>query len=571
MLAAIQRMTALASITSAVPPSPTRRANERTVSARSPRGRVVRFTLTAGVALIACGACEGPPNGRGPHVSARDGSARPSLDGVSDDGGAPTDAGAHDGEPGDDTGAHDRERSDDGGELTDAGPLTGADAAAEPSPSPAYAFDGVSRLNGLPRTRCTVTVTSAELSTEIPTVGIVHFSSDLAELSSAEIEFGPDTRYGLVAPVDLGEPGYRTLLLGMIEDATYHYRVAVSNGSSVCYGEDQTLTTGSLNTAALSEATTSRGAAPGFMVTSRDGTAVIYDKLGRLVWAYDMWNVFAVHLSWDGKYLIGRDPGPFDLGEGGTFYRVAMDGTGFTELDAPGGDHHDFAVLPEGVAYLAKPSEGDCDWVYEASVDLSDGAPVFDTWQVFQHFSNEGMLEGSERCHANRLHYSPEKDRYSVSDRNKDALAVFTRDGTPLFSIGKPPSGDWADHVLAEGAGVGGDWHVQHGHDLYADDAFVVFTNESQSGAAALHYSLHGNQASLDWKYTGAGASKIQGDVQRLPNGNFLVTANLSGTIVELSPDGRTELGRYVLGGAIGPLYGFGYCDHRPSLYAAIE
>ena len=59
----------------------------------------------------------------------------------------------------------------------------------------------------------------------------------------------------------------------------------------------------------------------------------------------------------------------------------------------------------------------------------------------------------------------------------------------------------------------------------------------------------------------------IQGDVQHLPNGNFLVTANLSGTIVELGPDGQTEVGRYVLDGPMGPLYGFTYSTHRRTLY----
>jgi hypothetical protein len=355
----------------------------------------------------------------------------------------------------------------------------------------------------------------------------------------------------------------------MIEDESHHYRVAVSDGSSVCYGEDQTIQTGSLHTAALAEASTSEGAAPGFMVTARDGKAVIYDKLGRLVWAYDLWNVFSVQLSWNGKHLIGRDPGPFDLGNGGTFFRVAMDGSDSAELDAPGGDHHDFTPIPGGIAYLAKTNEGECDRVYEASLALTDGAPVFDTWRVFQHFPDEGTLEGTEICHANRLHYSLEGDRYTISDRNKDVIAVFARDGTPITSIGKTPIGNWTRHIQAEGAGPGGSWHVQHGHHLYSDDAFVVFSNESSGGAGVLHYTIRGGFAHLDWKYDGAGGSVIQGDVQPLPNENFLVTANLSGTIVEVGPDGQTEIGRYVLGGPPGPLYGFTYSSHRPTLYGA--
>ena len=432
--------------------------------------------------------------------------------------------------------------------------------------APADNGDG-SQLDALPETDCTVTVTSAELSPHIATVGIVTFTTSLAGLKSAEVKFGPDTSYGLLAPVDLTEEGHRTLLLGMTENRTFHYRVLVSDGSSVCYGEDGTIETGSLNSNALSEVRTGDGRAPGFIVTARDGEAVIFNNSGDLVWAYEMWNVFSVQMSWDGRYMIGRDPGPFDSGEGGTFYRVQMDGSDFVTLDAPGGDHHDFTAIPQGIAYLAKSEEGECDWVYEASIDLADGEPSFDTWPIFEHFPDEGEVEGTAICHANRIHYSLDEDIYTISDRNKDAIAVFSKSGAPITSIGKTPTGSWDKHVEAEAAGPGGEWHVQHGHHFYADDKLVVFSNESSAGPAMLHYTLSGSSASLDWLYDGAGASMIQGDVQHLPNGNFLVTANLSGTIVELDPEGRTELARYVLGEPIGPLYGFTYSWHRPTLY----
>jgi hypothetical protein len=405
------------------------------------------------------------------------------------------------------------------------------------------------------------------VSSEIPTVGIVTFDSDLPNLQSAEINFGLDTNYGLSAPVDLNEAGHRTLLLGMAQNRTYHFRVLVTDGRSVCYGEDRTIATGALNSAALAETFTSEDAAPGFVVTARDGEAVIYDRNGELVWAFPMPNVVSTQMSWDGKFMFGRDPGPFDLGWDGLFFRVGMDGSDPRELDAPGGDHHDFAAIPGGIAYLAKTNEGECDKVYEASNEITDGVPIFDTWSIYQYFPDAGSVEGTEICHANRIHYSLEKARYSVSDRNKDAIAVFERSGTPIFSIGKAPTGDWTEHVEAEGAGPGGDWHVQHGHHFYADDKFVVFSNESMGGAAVLHYTLHGDTALLDWKYDGAGESRILGDVQHLPNGNFLVTANLSGTMIEVGPDGQTEVARHVLGGPSGPLYGFTYATHRPTLY----
>lgn len=447
-------------------------------------------------------------------------------------------------------------------------PAAGLTDAGRSRPDDGY-FDGLSVLDELPTSDCRVEVSSASVSPEIPTVGVVSFSTDLPNLRRAEVHFGLDRSYGLVAPVDLSEPGYRTLLLGMTEEQTFHYRVAVSDGTSTCYGEDATLSTGVLQAKGLAEAMTSEGAAPGFIVTARDGEAVIYNKAGELVWAYPMWNVFSAKMSWDGKYMFGRDPGPFDLATGGTFYRVTMDGSEVLELDAPGGDHHDFAAIPGGIAYLAKPAAGECDWVFEANTELSDGRPRFDTWQIFQHFPDEGMVEGAEICHANRINYLHDKGVYTVSDRNKDAIAVFSRAGEPITSIGKAPSGAWTKHIRAQGAGPYGDWHVQHGHHWYSDTQLVVFSNESKDGAAALHYTIDADQATLDWKYLGAGESRIQGDVQRLPNGNFLVTANLSNSMIELAPDGQTVLGRYVLDGPIGPFYGFTYATHRSSLYGA--
>jgi len=133
------------------------------------------------------------------------------------------------------------------------GGAAGAEGGAA-SPADGAYFDGESRLDGLPETTCTVNVTSAELSPHIATVGIVTFTASLPGLTAAEIHFGPDLDHGLVAPVDLADPGHRTLLLGMDQDRTYHFRVAVSDGSSVCYGADATLETGSLHAEGLAEA-----------------------------------------------------------------------------------------------------------------------------------------------------------------------------------------------------------------------------------------------------------------------------------------------------------------------------
>src|SRR6187549_3009810 len=65
---------------------------------------------------------------------------------------------------------------------------------------------------------------SDSLSERIPTVGIVEWSTGLGAVDEAHIEFGLDESYGTVAPVELGEPRHRTLLLGLKPQRLYHYR-----------------------------------------------------------------------------------------------------------------------------------------------------------------------------------------------------------------------------------------------------------------------------------------------------------------------------------------------------------
>src|SRR5690606_25996674 len=93
---------------------------------------------------------------------------------------------------------------------------------------------------------CTVTIDSSEISEAIATVGIVTFSTDAPSVSSARIEFGLEGSFEMTAPVDLDEPGYRTLLLGMKQTRVYTYRVVVDTGSGECTSDDQSIETEAL-------------------------------------------------------------------------------------------------------------------------------------------------------------------------------------------------------------------------------------------------------------------------------------------------------------------------------------
>jgi hypothetical protein len=419
-----------------------------------------------------------------------------------------------------------------------------------------------------PEVTCSIDVLGAAL-TDVATVAAVTFATDLTDVTAAEIQFGPTTDYGLVAPVNLASADYRTLLLGMTQSTTYNFRVVVSNADGICESENQTIDTGTLSQSPLASAMTSEGAAEGFIFTSHGSDVIIFDKQGELVWGHTFPGmVFSAMMSFDGQYVFARDSGPFDSGSGGTIYRVNIDGSDSQTFDVPGGDHHDFAPVPGGFAYIAKQQAGECDHIYKVDVDGQNQEDVIDLINVFGHFTAQGMSR--ELCHCNRIHYSSDGDFFTISDREKDAVAFINGDGSVITTVGATPADDWAQHIQAEGAGT--TWRVQHGHHWYADDKLLVFTNGEMGGGSSsvLHYTLNGNTATLDWQYSDAGNSSTQGDVQHLPNGNFLITASNAGVIHEIDAD-RNLVGSYTAGGGGGgmggPGGGLGYSIHRPTLY----
>ena len=66
--------------------------------------------------------------------------------------------------------------------------------------------------------------------------------------------------------------------------------------------------------------------------------------------------------------------------------------------------------------------------------------------------------------------------------------------------------------------------------------------------------------ATKTWSYTATGArSSVLGDVQRLPNGNVLVTYSTTGQVHEVDPSGNLVM--KITGSSLG------YSEFRESLY----
>ncbi len=410
-------------------------------------------------------------------------------------------------------------------------------------------------------TPCTVSQLSARVSDVIPTVGIVEFSTSLTSVTGARIDFGLDTSYGMSAPVDLAEPSYRTLLLGMKAGRQYHYRIVAQGAGVECSTADATLTTGPLaNDLPEIETTESvPGAqAGGFLMTGRyarqAGTAPAYvlDADGDFVWWYRIdADVTNVRMSYDGKWMwISAANVPET--QGATVHRVSMDGLVDEDLsDEFTGQNHQFAVLPdETVAFFAYGQNG-CD-------DIKERSPDGRVRTVINARTAHGATGD---CHVNFLEYSPEDDTLVFSDLDHDNITKVTRSGEVVWVLSGPTN----DYT-----GAGSTWSRQHGIDVLAVDRLLFFNNGGLGGgndsslAVELDLNVAARTTSIAWQYAAMPAiqNQVMGDVQRLANGNTVVADSTQGVLHEVNPQGNLvrEL-TWGLGGA------FGYVVQRPTLY----
>jgi hypothetical protein len=393
----------------------------------------------------------------------------------------------------------------------------------------------------------------ARVSEVIPTVGIVTWSTTLDEVDAARIEFGLDEDYAHAAPVDLAEPEFRTVLLGMKADRTYQARVVAEQAGRECTSPDFTLRTGSLpNGLPPTTVSNERTAAPapGFIISSflLDGPAFILDADGDYVWWYGSGEIGRAALSPDGKYMWYAAVNV--AGGAGSMKRVTLDGVSEQDLSAEFGEvHHDFTILPDGtVAYLQH--DGELDRVVERAPDGSQRVA----------FSVSEVTGGTAKNHANSLKYWPADESYTVSDLAQNAYVKVSRSGERRWLLGGAAS---------DFTGDGASWEGQHGHQLLAEDRLLFFNNGPTGGtSSALEVALDFERmtATRVWEYPSDRRTLIYGDVQRLENENTLVTFSVSGILQEVNPEG--ELVRklsFALGGAVG------YSAHQPSLYPPVN
>jgi hypothetical protein len=465
---------------------------------------------------------------------------------------------------------------------------------------------------------------SSELSTAVPSVGIVTWSSTHAGLDSARIEFGRDTDYGTTAPVDLGASEHRTLLLGMTTDTRYHFRVVASSSATneTCVSRDHELTTGpGPNGLALpTVATHSAGeVAPGFLLLSAltlggpgggPGGGRVQNGEGGDAGAFESATPMGGGGAPGGMVSArGGAPGgmsgpPDDEPRESVIYivnqaaelvwwktvpigevtRVALsyDGRYLVALSlnvngSPNGravkvsmdglDVEPWSVPNAHHDFTLTPDGGavfiqkSADGCDELSKRSADGS-FSSVFRVMDAFGGELAASGpgGELCHTNSIHYQPEDDSFTFSVLNQNAYVKVSSHGELAWLLGGSHS---------EFSGGGAEWQREHGHQMLGLDHLLFFNNgEAGESSLALEVALHADErtAARVWSYDGGLTSAVLGDVRRLPNGNTLVAYSTAGVIHQVNAAGAlVQTLTWPLGGA------FGYVEHRATLYGPPE
>ncbi len=418
-----------------------------------------------------------------------------------------------------------------------------------------------SRTAGPP---CVFTVGTNEVSAQIPTVGVVEWSLEGAPPASAKIVYrlagGASSllNQGGEAPVQLGNPGYRTLLLGLKQSRDYTFHIEATRNGQTCASPDYALpTTGALAGAPQVGVQVAQAGKrePGFIVTS-SGTfapdsAFILDADGEVVWSFaGPLNTCRAQMDYEGNvmWMITCNP----INEQGEMRYVSMDGQQ-AQANVPGFEtaHHDFTVMPGGKVAALSWSSPAIEPPSDLLIRSADG-------QVTTAFTIDGSVYPSDSFHANAVHYIPSDDSFTIADRNANVVVKVSAAGVPRWQVGGTCAGAPAgSHCSPQ------PWQVNHGHHLLDDGTLLVFNNtDTQDVAHVLQFQLSdgasGLSATLAHDYTGTAATATLGDVQRLPNGNTLVTYSGAATIVELDASWN-------------PVQTFtvrvGYSSWRPTLY----
>ncbi|MBN2036425.1 MAG: hypothetical protein JW768_06750 [Chitinispirillaceae bacterium] len=406
------------------------------------------------------------------------------------------------------------------------------------------------------------TMKSNKTSTAIPTVGIIEWSYS-KEVTDAHIEFGPKGGATVMeAPVDLSEPNYRTLLLGMKQKSDYVFRIVVGTGAGTCVSDDYNLTTGTLSNVPdiKKSGSGTSSMSGGFIVTTNGlGThsgggarmAIIFDMDGDVVWAAPAPKMPSrARMSWDGRNMWVTSVNVSGNTTSGEMRRIPMDGLNVeNNVSGLSGAHHDFTVTPDNKIVVIVYNNSRSSQIVARDKNGTISTIVADVKNLYQPTND---------VHTNYIrYYEFDGGFFTLSDRNTNMIVKFRPDGKLVWQFGgSNPKG--SAFSLGEG------WEANHGHEIEEDGRIVLFNNGPMMGsvqAKVIGYKLNESamSASKSWEKGANGSSISLGDIQRLPDDHLLVTVSNAGNIEELDSSHNV-----VLSFSSGE---FGYTRFRKSLY----
>lgn len=279
--------------------------------------------------------------------------------------------------------------------------------------------------------------------------------------------------------------------------------------------------------------------------------AVLLDREGDVVWwASPGPNVLstASRIRLDGVSVLVGSQLPELGGDEGSILDVALDGSTWRTLPAPG-FHHAFAEVDGGaVAYVAADIRD-----FEGALVMGDTIEIvgadesvtqlFNAWDHYlpaarcSHYEAVDYAGGAiDWMHANSLAWDPERNQLNLMARNWDSLIEVDRTtGEPGLQLG----GATSDFTFT---------HTENGpfdHPHYShltDDGFAVLDNGAHRdppASRAAEYTLDREAGTLDltWEYWDPEGRYVAalGDVQRLPGGNHLVSWGAAGLVTEIA------------------------------------
>jgi hypothetical protein len=336
----------------------------------------------------------------------------------------------------------------------------------------------------------------------------------------------------------------------------YAFRVVATSPTGTCMSQEYTFMTGAVPSSVPRITRTAMNAAAqdrGFIITSGGVSgsqpAFIIDADGDVVWwAAAPNSTSRALMSYDGKdmYMMALNVG----NTGGEMRKVSMDGmTTMNNLSGLSTGHHDFTVLPDnGIAAIVW--QGGCSAIVERSASGQLKTVVESVSSLYQTQAD---------CHTNAIHYYASDQTYTISDRNVNAFVKFRRTGELIWQFGGAnPKGQAFTGQMS--------WQVNHGHQLLPNGEFIFLNNGNMGGgqAAALSFMLNTTSwtaTKQSWEYRPGVMAPVLSDVQRLPNGNTLVTFSSAGEIHEVTSTGQ------LVQKLDSSANSFGYAEFRKTLY----